>query len=79
MPRWRDEEDRDGRIRWTGPVLAGGRLVAVSTDGRMAQVNPADGTVTSMTNISGPSRLSPVVANGMLYLMDDNGRITAWR
>ena len=79
LPRWRDEEDRDGRIRWTGPVLAGGRLVAVSTDGRMAQVNPADGTVTSMTNISGPSRLSPVVANGMLYLMDDNGRITAWR
>jgi outer membrane protein assembly factor BamB len=79
LPRWRDEEDHKDRIRWTGPVLAGGRLIAVSTDGRMAQVNPADGTTTSMTNISGPSRLSPVVANGMLYLMDDNGRITAWR
>lgn len=79
LPRWRDEEDHKGRIRWTGPVLAGGRLIAVSTDGRMAQVNPADGTTTSMTEISGPSRLSPVVANGMLYLMDDNGRITAWR
>lgn len=79
LPRWREEEDREGVIRWTGPVLAGGRLIAVSTDGRMAQINPADGTLQSMTDISGPTRLAPVVANNMLYVMDDNGRITAWR
>lgn len=79
LPHWRDEEDRKGLIRWTGPVLAGGRLIAVSTDGRMAQINPADGTVQSLSDISGPTRLSPVVANGMLYVMDDSGRITAMR
>jgi outer membrane protein assembly factor BamB len=79
LPRWRDEEDREGRIRWTGPVLAGGRLILVSTDGRMAQVNPADGAVQSLTEISGPTRLPPLVANGMLYVMDDSGRITAYR
>lgn len=79
LPHWRDEEDRKGLIRWTGPVLAGGRLIAVSTDGRMAQINPADGTVQSLSDISGPTRLAPVVANGMLYVMDDNGRITAMR
>lgn len=79
LPHWRDEEDRKGLIRWTGPVLAGGRLIAVSTDGRMAQINPADGSVQSLSDISGPTRLSPVVANGMLYVMDDNGRITAMR
>jgi outer membrane protein assembly factor BamB len=79
LPRWRDEEDREGMIRWTGPILAGGRLIAVSTDGRMAQVNPEDGTVQSISDISGPTRLAPLVANGMLYVMDDNGRITAMR
>ena len=79
LPRWQDEEDRQGLIRWTGPVLAGGRLIAVSTDGRMAQINPADGTIQSTSDISGPTRLAPLVANGMLYILDDSGRITAWR
>ena len=79
LPRWRDAEDEEGPIRWTGPVLAGNRLILVSTDGRMAQVNPNDGTINSMTEISGGTRLPPVVANGMLYVMDDSGRITAWR
>ncbi|MEQ1510678.1 MAG: PQQ-binding-like beta-propeller repeat protein [Sphingopyxis sp.] len=79
LPHWRDEEDREGVIRWTGPVLAGGRLVLVSSDGRMAQVNPADGAIQSITPLSGPTRLAPLVASGMLYVMDDSGRITAWR
>lgn len=79
LRRWRDEEDREGLIRWTGPVLAGGRLLAVSTSGQMVSVNPADGTVQGTTEISGPTRLAPVVANNMLYVMDDSGRITAWR
>lgn len=79
LPRWRDEEDRKGPIRWTGPVLAGGRLLLVSSDGRMAQVSAADGTVQSISEISGPTRLAPLVANGTLYVMDDSGRITAWR
>jgi outer membrane protein assembly factor BamB len=79
LPRWRDEEDREGPIRWTGPLLAGGRLMAVSTTGLMISVNPADGTVQGTTEISGPTRLAPLVANNMLYVMDDSGRITAWR
>lgn len=79
LPRWRDEADREGMIRWTGPLLAGGRLIAVSSDGRMAQVSPTDGTVQSITDISGPTRLPPLVANNMLYVMDDSGRISAWR
>ncbi|MEQ1725968.1 MAG: PQQ-binding-like beta-propeller repeat protein [Sphingopyxis sp.] len=79
LPRWRDEEDREGAIHWTGPVLAGGRLILVSGDGRMAQVSPADGSVQSITPLSGPARLAPLVAGGTLYVMDDSGRITAWR
>jgi outer membrane protein assembly factor BamB len=79
LPRWRDEEDREGAIRWTGPLLAGGRLVLVSSDGRMASVNPADGAIQSTTPLSGPTRLAPLVANNMLYVIDDRGRITAWR
>jgi hypothetical protein len=79
LPHWKNEEKRKGPIRWTGPVLAGGRLILVSTDGRMATVNPADGSIVAMTEIGDGTRLPPLVANNMLYVMDGNGRITAWR
>ena len=79
LPQFKDADDREGAIRWTGPLLAGGRLILVSSDGRMAQINPADGAIQSISPISGPTRLPPVVANGTLYIMDDSGRITAWR
>ncbi len=79
LPQFRDAEDREGAIRWTGPVLAGGRLILVSSDGRMAQVDPNNGAIQSMTDISAGTRMPPVVANNMLYVMDDDGRITAWR
>ena len=79
LPRWRDADDEKGAIRWTGPVLAGGRLILVSTNGLMAQVDPNTGAIQSTTELNGGTRLPPLVANGMLYVLDDTGRITAWR
>lgn len=79
LQRWRDEEDRKGLVRWTGPVLAGGRLLLVSTDGRLAEVDPSDGSIRSTREIGSGTRIAPLVANGILYVMDDSGRITAWR
>ena len=79
LPQWRDAEKKTGKIRWTGPVLAGGRLLLVSTDGHLAQVNPSDGSVISTTEISGETRLAPVVADNTLYILDDSGRLSAWR
>lgn len=79
LPRFRDEEDKKGPIRWTGPVLAGNRLFLVSSAGAMAQVNAADGSIASQMDMKEAASLSPVVANNMLYILDDSGRISAWR
>lgn len=79
LRRWRDEKDRKGPISWTGPVLAGGKLIVVNTRGEMIQVSPADGTIQQRIDVGKSLHLSPVVANNMLYLLDDEGRITAWR
>jgi len=79
LRRWRDEKDRKGPITWTGPVLAGNRLILVSSRGAIAHVSPADGSLQSEGEVSGPVYLSPVVANEMLYILDNDGRLTAWR
>ena len=79
LPRWRDEEDREGPISWSGPVLAGGRLILASTRGGIAYVSPTDGAIQTIVDHDTPIYLPPVVANNTLYLLDSKGRLTAWR
>lgn len=79
LPRFRDEEDREGPIFWRGPVLAGGNLILVSSEGHLAFVDPTTGTVRRTERLDGSYELSPVVANNMLYLLDSQGRLSAWR
>ena len=68
-----------GPIFWRGPLLAGNRLVLVSSEGQIVYVSPVDGTVLSTTETRGNYSFAPVIANNTLYLLDDNGRLTAWR
>lgn len=79
LGRWKDEEDKKGAIEWFGPVLAGNRLILVSSRGKMSTVSPATGEILSSTSIGSPAYLPPVVANGMLYILTDDGKLTAFR
>ena len=79
LPRWRDQEDEKGRISWSGPVLAGDRLVLVSSQGHIANVSPYDGSIQSTVESGMPASLPPLVANNTLYILHDNGQLTAWR
>src|SRR3546814_10313562 len=47
LPRWQDEEDKKGALSWVGPVLAGERLILASSDGRIVNVSPYDGSIQS--------------------------------
>jgi outer membrane protein assembly factor BamB len=87
-PREREPDRTTGQSRrvpgqdpifWRGPILAGNRLVLVSSRGQIAYVSPTDGTILSTTEEGSPMSLAPVVANNTLYILDDSGRLTAWR
>ena len=79
LRRYRKEKSQSGRVSWQGPVLAGGRLVLVSSEGELAEVDPATGAVQRQTEVGSAFHLPPVVAGGMLYLLDDDGRLYARR
>jgi len=79
LPRYKDAKDRKGTIFLTGPVLAGERLIVVSSDGRMAEIDPTDGKVIRKQEIDAPIRISPIVAGGTLYLLGEDGTLMAFR
>ncbi|MFW2830043.1 PQQ-binding-like beta-propeller repeat protein [Sphingomonas sp. ID0503] len=79
LPRWDNEKKKKGYIGWTAPVLAGGRLILASSDGRMANIDPETGSIQNEVKVKGSVSLSPVVANDTLFILTDDGRLSAWR
>lgn len=79
LQRFEDEEDKEGPIFWTGPVLAGGHLWVASSRGELWKVSAGEGSASLFADIGQSVSLAPVVADGYLYVLDDSGTITAWK
>lgn len=79
LPRFANEKSKEGRITWTGPILAGNRLVLANSVGDLVNISPIDGSFQSRVQIKNPISLPPVVANNTLYVLDDKGQLSAWR
>ncbi|WP_137679665.1 PQQ-binding-like beta-propeller repeat protein [Aurantiacibacter suaedae] len=79
LDRWRKPKDREGPIFWTGPVLANNKLWIASSQGEVRTVDVMSGEDTLYTELKEGVSLPPVVANQTLYILDDSGRITAFR
>ena len=79
LPAWRNAKKKKGPIFWTGPVLAGDRLWIANTQGQIMSANITDGAATELTNVGKPISLAPVVAGNTLYILDDGGRLTAFK
>lgn len=77
LSRWTKPKKKEGPIFWTGPVLAGDRLWVANSRGEVHVVSAMDGVSKLYTEVKAPITLAPIVANGILYLLDDSGRITA--
>jgi outer membrane protein assembly factor BamB len=79
MPRYRDEEDKKGVITWRGPVLVNNRLIVANSRGELWSVSAGEGSASLMADMKAPVSVAPIVANNMLYVLDDGGRITAFK
>lgn len=79
MKAYRSVKKKKGPIFWTGPVLAGERLWMGNSLGDVVSASVTDGTVKRHASLGKSITLAPVVAGGMLYVLDDSGRITAFR
>lgn len=79
LQRYRKDKSKKGPVTWNGPVLAGDKLYLVSSEGQLVTVAPADGAVSEAADLKAPVFLPPVVADATLYVLDNSGRITAFR
>ncbi len=69
--------DLPGDPRWSGPVLAGGKLWLVSGDGKLVGADARTGQVATTLDLGTPVFVAPVVAGGRMYILADNATLIA--
>jgi outer membrane protein assembly factor BamB len=79
LPQFVKAKAKKGEIDYSGPVLAGNRLIVTGSNGAVIYVDPTNGAFQSQSSIGAPISLPPIVANSTLYIFDDRARLTAFR
>jgi len=76
--RWLTKLPGSAGARWTGPVIAGGWLWLSSSAKTMVSVDAVTGQVAGTYELGAESHIAPIVASGGLFLLLDNGTLTAF-
>ena len=79
LPQFEKPKNKKGDIEYSGPILAGNRLLLTASNGQLIQVDPATGNFQSQVSIGARASLPPVVANSTLYILDDDAKLHAYR
>ncbi|HUS54298.1 MAG TPA: PQQ-binding-like beta-propeller repeat protein [Thermohalobaculum sp.] len=79
MPAYRDQKDLENPISYSGPVLVDGRLLLTDSLGNLQSFDAMTGAAGPGVKIGGGSVTGPVVANGTVYVLSDNGTLYAFR
>jgi outer membrane protein assembly factor BamB len=73
------KDDGDDPIGWTGPLFAGGRLFAFSSNGLVAEADPETGKIMRQWESGQDVTIAPVVAGGVLYVLGKDGTLSAYK
>ncbi len=79
LDTFENPEKKKEPIRWFGPVLAGDRLILAGSNGLALSLSPYTGQVLGSQKLAGPASVTPIIADGTLYIVTDDGSLAAYR
>ena len=78
LEQYLDEDEREGVIRWSGPILVSDKLLIISSHGVAAWVSPQTGEIIETTKIPGSFFIAPIIVDEVIYLLNDDGALIAY-
>jgi outer membrane protein assembly factor BamB len=80
LPRWDDPESKKDPLTWFGPLLVSDRLIVAGTSSEALAISPYTGQLLGRQRLSGAAApVAPIVADGTVLIVTDDGRLTALR
>lgn len=74
---FKKQKKRKKRISWVGPVMAGERLLMMSSRGEAVEVSPFTGEIIRSFKVAGDIYVAPIVANNTVYYITDKAKLVA--
>ena len=79
LQRYENEEKKTDPIQWSGPIVVSDRLLAVSSNGFAISLSPYSGALLGRQELPSGSHISPIVADGTIYVLTDSAKLLALR
>jgi outer membrane protein assembly factor BamB len=80
LPRWEDPESKSGSLTWYGPLLVADRLIVTGTGEDALSISPYTGAILGHQKLSAAAApMSPVVADGTVLVITNDGRLLAMK
>jgi len=76
LPEFKDG-NRENRIVWTGPLIASGRLVIVSSEGDVLALSAQNGETVSELKLGQSIFIEPIAAAGKNFILTDQANLVA--
>jgi outer membrane protein assembly factor BamB len=67
------------RAYWSSPLLAGNRLITLSSKGVAVALNPKTGATLKTLRLGSEALLGPIAVDGMIYTVTETGQLVAIR
>ncbi|MEQ1755115.1 MAG: PQQ-binding-like beta-propeller repeat protein [Micropepsaceae bacterium] len=77
LDAYRNVEARKGAVAWSGPVLVSDRLLILSSEGYAISMSPYTGDILGQVDVPDKAFIAPVVADNWVYILTDDGTLTA--
>ncbi|MFK7839490.1 MAG: PQQ-binding-like beta-propeller repeat protein [Bdellovibrionales bacterium] len=80
--RWVTElpkNDNDKILTFTGPVLAGGRLIMTGSNGSVIELSPENGEILREWDSNMKTTIPPIIAGGKLFILGESGTLSAYQ
>ncbi len=79
LQQFEDEDDKEDPILWSSPIMADGELILAGSHGRLVRVNANNGDVIEFVKTGLNVQIAPIIANDTLYLLSENGKLSAYK
>ena len=79
LENFKNEKKRKQRTVWTGPLLAGNRLLVASSAGDVILLDPRSGSILKEMKLKSGVFVPPVIANETVYILTDEAKLVAFK
>ena len=78
-PMYHEAQEKEANHHWSGPILAGGRLVVTGTNGDIRFYDAITGKLTYTIPVGTGISVSPIVVNGTLIVLTNDAELLAFK